>query len=441
VNWAVIFFCACAAVLTAVLSALPPALAALGLSASEAARADSRSVAGSRGRSVMLRALVVAQVAIAFALVNGGALVSASYLKELSANRQLSTDHVLSAAMDLNGPAYKKGPDAVRFCEQLAERAEALPGAVAAGVTTRMPLEGGNNMTIRRDDQAFDGAVRRPLAEIAAVSPGFFAASGTAILEGRTLNSGDGEGTMIGVVINKALADKEWPGRDPIGRVVMGNERNPDFKCRVVGVAENVRQWGPKSDVNPAIYWPLGKAWGQQRFLLVRTAGDAGQLAGPMRALVTSMDRDIPLSQVRTLGELVRQDTRDDRVFAGIVDFFMATALCLVAVGLYGSLSYHVLRRTREIGVRLALGAGRRNILRLVFSKGLGWVGVGVVIGAGGSVALGAVIRSMVWGVAPVSVLALAGSSLVVAASAVAASWFPARRAAALDPMDALRSD
>jgi predicted permease len=434
-------FTVCATAVTALLAGLPPALAAFRLSAADASRADNRSVAGSRTRHALLRGLVVSQIAVAFALANIAALFSASYLKELSANKALATDYVLSAEVDLRGSRYEKTDTRVRFAELLAQRVAALPGVVSAGISSKLPLEGGNNMNILVNDETFDPKVQRTIAEVSSITPSYFAAQGLSLLKGRTLEPGDAGEDNIGVVVNKTLADKSWPGRDPIGQVIRSSSPKTMYHARVVGVVESVRQWGPKSDPNPEMYWTLERAWGPTFYLIVRSQQPAAGLTPALRGILTSKDSDLPLARVRTLNEIVRESTQGDRAVTGTVDFFMAAALGLVAVGLYGTLSYYVQQRTREIGIRMALGAESGGILGLILRQGLAWVGIGVAAGAVGSLALASVLRSLVWGVDTINPLALLGSAAVVALAALAACLLPAWRAARVDPIVALRSE
>jgi predicted permease len=428
-------------VLTAVLAGLPPALAAMRISVTDLLRTEGRGSAGSRARHHILRGLIIAQVALAFILANGAALFSASYVKLLAANEKLATDYVLSAAINLRGERYSPKEARTQFCQQLAERTAALPGVTAAGTTTKLPLEGGSNMNILVNAEVFDPMAQRTLAEISSVTPGYFAAAGIALLRGRTLEPGDAGEKEIGVVVNRALADKCWPGEDPLGKIIRPDNANAWFKARVVGVVESVRQWGPEMDPRPEIYWTPDRAWGQTIFLIVRSAQPASQLAGALRRELARLDPDLPLAEIRTLQEVVNEATQGQRAVTGLVDFFMAAALGLVAVGLYGTLSYHVLQRTREIRVRVAVGASRGDIVRLVFGQGARWVLAGVVIGVVGALALATLLRAMIYGVNPLNPVSLLVGAGAVAAAAVLACWLPARKASRVDPMVALRAE
>jgi putative ABC transport system permease protein len=441
IDGVVLAFAVGVAALTALLAGLPPALASFRLSASDSARLENRSVAGSKLRFQMLRLLIVAQVIVAFSLVNLGALFSESYFKVLDANRKLMTENVVTAEVTLNGDRYANTDAAVRYADALAGRASALPGVTAAGITSKLPLEGGQNDGVLVNDERFDPKVKRHFTEVSGITPGYFAAVGLHLLKGRTLQLGDRTSTDFGVVVNRRLADECWPGRDPIGMSIRANSAQPDFTCHVVGVVEDVRQWGPKTDPNPEIYWPMTQAWGRARYLVVRSAQPASGLASLLREQAAALDPDMPLSNIRTLGGILRQDSQSDRAMAQIVSGFMACALCLLAVGLYGTLSYTVFQRTREIGIRMAVGAERRNILGLVFGQGFAWIGLGVAGGILASLALAAVVQTQIWGLRAINPAVLALSTCFVAAVAAVAVCLPALRAARVDPMVALRAD
>ncbi len=440
-NGTVLAFSLGLTLLTAVLAGLPPAFAAMRISVTDLLRTEGRGAAGSRARHHILRGLIIGQIALAFILANGAALFTASYTRLLAANARLATEYVISAGMDLRGERYGDKEQRARFCEQLAERAAALPGVAAAGTTTKLPLEGGSNTNILVNDQVFDPTTDRTLAEVSSITPGYFAAVGLGLLRGRTLEPGDAKGDSIGVVVNQALADTCWPGKDPLGMIIRGNNPKPWFTARVVGVVENVRQWGPEMPPRPEIYWTPDRAWGESIVLVVRSPHPAAQLAGALRREVAQLDPDLPLSRVRTLQQVVDDATQGQRAVTGLADFFMAAALGLVGVGLYGTLSYHVSQRTREIGVRMAVGAGRRNIAALVFGQGARWVLLGVAIGIAGALGLATLVRAMVFGVSPFNPVTLLAGAVAVLAAALLACWVPARRASRVDPIVALRAE
>ncbi|MEN9404942.1 MAG: Macrolide export ATP-binding/permease protein MacB, partial [Verrucomicrobiota bacterium] len=424
-----------ATVSTALLAGLPPALAARRTSVATILRADARGSVGSRAQHRMLRGLVVAQVAVAFVLANGAVLFSAAYLKVLKDNAVLATDSVVTAQVALNGSRYEKDDARVRFWYDFVGRAQALPGVTAAAITSKLPLEGGSNTNALVNDETYDPTQKRMQVERSSVTEDYFKAMGLRILQGRSLLPEDREGEIRGVVVNQACVDKAWPNKNPIGEILRGNNPGkPWYTVRVVGVVENVKQWGATAVVQAEMYTAPEGHWGRGINLVLRTPLPVAQLAPLLRRELAAIDPELALKQVRTMQQVVDGATRGERAVAGLVNFFMAVALGLVAVGLYGTLSYHVLQRTREIGVRVALGALQGNIVRLVFLQGGRWVGVGLIIGLAGSIALASVLKTLVYGMDGLTAPPLLLAAAAVGFAALFACWLPARRAAKLDP-------
>jgi ABC-type antimicrobial peptide transport system permease subunit len=206
-------------------------------------------------------------------------------------------------------------------------------------------------------------------------------------------------------------------------------------------VVENVRQWGPTQDPRPEIYWTPEHAWGRTLNLVLRSPQNADFLANELRRLLAELDPDLPLGRVRTFQTVVDEATKGSRAITSLVDCFMAVALILVSVGLYGTLSYHVFQRTREIGVRMALGADASGIILLVARQGANWVLSGLALGALAALGLASLVKSMIYGVGPINSFAMGIAGLCVMVAAGFACWLPARRASKLDPVVALRSD
>ena len=433
-----------ASVLTALLAGIPPAFAAARTSLAGIIRGDARGSVGSRSRHVMLRSLIVAQIAVAFVLANCAALFSASYFKIVGQNRLLDTEYVLSAQLNLRGDTYKENEARVRFWQALAEKLAALPGVTTVGFTTKLPLEGGSNTSALVNDEVYDPAQRRTNVERSSITPGYFETMGIALVRGRNLTAADdmGKDGHLGVVINRAFVEKAWPNKDPLGQVFRANQaKDPWYTATVVGVVENVRQWSATAKVQPEMYTTPPGHWGNTVYINLRSTRPAAFLAPLLRQTVASLDRELPLDNLRTLNQVVRDATATERAVAGLVNFFMAAALGLVAVGLYGTLSYHIVQRTREIGVRLALGAIGGDILRLVFGQGLRWVALGLLLGLAGTFALAKVLKGLVYGMEGLTAPPLLLGATVVAVAATLAIFIPARRASKMDPVKALAVD
>jgi predicted permease len=431
-----------ATALTALLAGLPPALAARRTSVATVVRSDARGSVGSRAQHRMLRGLVIGQVAVAFVLANGAVLFSAAYLRLVGENQQIATDAVVTAPITLNGPRYEKDDARDRFWYDITGRVQALPGVQHAAITSKLPLEGGSNTNALVNGETYDPTQQRMNIERSSVTEDYFKAMGLRLLKGRDLQAEDRQGDVRGVVVNQACVDKCWPKKDPIGEILRGNNPGkPWYTARVVGVVENVKQWAADADVQPEMYTTPEGHWGRSVYLILRTPLPAAQLTPLLRRELAAIDPELALKDVRTMRDVVGTATQGQRAVAGLVNFFMAVALGLVAVGLYGTLSYHVQQRTREIGVRVALGALKGSIVRLVFAQGGRWVAVGLTLGLAGSVALSFALKSIVYRMDGVTAPPLILATLAVGLAAIVACWLPARRAAKLDPLEALRAD
>ncbi|MBA3849209.1 MAG: permease [Opitutus sp.] len=441
-DWLGVLFACGAVLLTALLAGLPPALAAARTSLADIIRTDARGAVGSR--HLMLRGLLVAQIAVAFVLANVAALFSASYFRILEQNRLLSTDLVLTARLNLRGESYKDNAARVRFWQRLEERLAAIPGVTAVGLTSKMPLQGGSNTGALVNDEVYDPAQRRMNVERSSVTRDYFQAMGLRLLRGRNLTPADDMNAdgILGVVVNQAMVDKAWPNKDPIGQVFRANmPGKPWYTATVVGVVESTRQRGATGEVQPEMFTTPPGHWGSTVHINLRSNQPASLLAPLLRQAVAELDRELPLQDIRTLDQIVVTATTSERAVAGLVNFFMATALGLVAVGLYGTLSYHIAQRTREFGVRLALGALGGNLLRLVLGQGLRWTILGVFLGLGATLALTNVLKSMVYGMTGLSAGPIALAAAIVLLAASVAILIPAWRASRLHPLEALRID
>jgi predicted permease len=431
-----------ATLLTALLAGLPAALAATRTSLATVMRADARGAVGSRSRHRMLRVLIVAQVAVAFVLANGAVLFSVSYLKAVEENRTLNTESVYSTQVSLRGPAYKENPPRVRFWYQLVERLQATPGVLKVAIASKLPLEGGSNTSGLVNDEVYDPTQQRINIERSSVTEDYFATMGLRLLQGRGLQPEDREGAIRGVVVNQAMVARAWPNKNPIGEIIRANQaKDPWYVARVVGVVEDVKQVASDTKVRPEMYTTPEGHWGNTIHIVVRSALPASQLFPLLRQEVAAIDGGLALRELRTMRQVVGTATQSQRAVAGLVNFFMAVALGLVAVGLYGTLSYHVQQRTREIGVRVAIGALKGDIVRLVLGQGTRWVAVGLALGLAGSLALTAVLKSIVYRMEGLSAPPLLLATIAVGVAALLACWLPARRAARVDPMAALRAD
>ncbi|MBK1876673.1 ABC transporter permease [Pelagicoccus mobilis] len=439
----VLLFALGATGLVALAAGLPPVFVTMKTSVATILRNDARGAIGSRSRNYLLRCLVIAQIALAFVLANCAVIFSGSYYEILDKNKIITTDRVLTARITFQGDRYKEESTRIQAWEEIEQKLAAMPGVNSAGITTKLPLEGGSNTNGLINDEVYDPSQRRIQIEFSSVTEGYFESLGIKLLQGRNLDKSDiaTEDGLRGVVINQTLADRAWPDENPLGKVIRANvPEDPWYTATVVGVVEDTRQWGADAEVQPEMFTMPKGHWGRRINVLVRTSQPANSLIPLLREVIDGVDPELALENIRTMDQVVGDATKGERTMAGLVNSFMGIALGLVAVGLYGTLSYTILLRTREIGVRRALGASGGEISRLVLRQGAVWVAIGLTIGLGGAFALAKVLESMVFGMEGLSLTPLVLAVAVIGAAAIVACWVPATRAARLDPLVALNA-
>ncbi len=434
--------------IAAVGAALPPAWMAAKTQVVEALKEGGTTQAGSRTRHRLLQVLVSAQVVVALLLANGAVLLLVSYRNASGINRPLASEFVVSGEVTIRGTPYTRTVDRAAFWDRLLERLRAQPGVTGAAVTSKLPLRGGNPTSVLVDGERYDATITRPGVEQSFVSPGYFAAMGLTLLRGRLLAPTDGstdparvgpDGT--GIVVNRTFARLYWPGEDPLGRAVRSNSATTYWTARVVGVVDDVRQGDPGAPAAPEMYFTY--AWNPRNtaYLVVRSAFAAQRLVPALERELAALDRDLALSRVRTMAELVTEAGRDRRARLVLIQSFMAAALLMAAIGIYGTLAFQTRQRTREIGVRLALGAAAADIVRLVLRQAVPWLVAGGAAGMLGTAALSYGLRAMLADVDLLNPAYYLAGAAALAAVVALACWLPARRAARVNPVEALRAE
>jgi hypothetical protein len=323
-----------------------------------------------------------------------------------------------------------------------------------AGLTSKLPLRGGSNGGVLVQDQLYDPATSSGLVEYTFVGDDYHEAMGIPLLAGRTLDRRDMDMAAamdqedsvtveLPIVINRAMAEKFWPDGDPLGELVRPNSRAEYFRATVVGIVEDVRQWGPERPALPEMFFPYtGEVWGTASMILtVRASGEVEALSPSIRQAVRELDSAIPVPAPYTMARVLQESTAGRRFSMLLVGLFAATALILIVAGTYGVVSYAVSQRTHEIGVRVTLGANKGQVARL-FIERLGLlVGPGLLVGVlfawGASVLTG----SMVYGISSLSPLHMAAAGGVMVLVALSATVVPVMRATGVDPLEALRVD
>ncbi|MBX3733769.1 MAG: ABC transporter permease [Verrucomicrobiae bacterium] len=428
--------------LAAVVFGLVPALQTSRINLNDMLKDGARtSSTGPRNR--VRSGLIIAEVALSLVLLVGAGLLLNSFVRLAHVPPGINPQNVLTMQVSL---PEKKYPDAARrtdFFERALERIGALPGVEAAGVVGKRPVRGGSMDTTFTIAGRSDAPPTGHGVDFDFCTPYYFQAAGIPLRKGRPFAWSDKVGSPRVVIINEALARQHFPNQDPLGQrihldVATGNL---DEGWEIVGVVGDVRQHGLGKEVRSCVYRPQAYSFMGSGNLLVRTAIAPLALAETVRKAVLEIDPDQPVANIQTMENAIAGSLSQQRFVLVLLAGFAGAALLLAAIGLYGIIAYAVTQRTREIGIRMALGASRRDVLGLVVSHGMKLAAVGLVLGLAGAFGLTRVLVRMLYEVKPTDPATFAGVSLVLLGVALFACWLPARRAARVDPMVALRSD
>jgi predicted permease len=381
-------------------------------------------------------------------------LLVVSYSNVISQELNFDTDEVVVAGISLSGPAYEEPHQRRAFYEELLGRVRGLPGVVQAGVTNKLPLNGGSNGGVLAGDEVFDPHIQKSLVEYSFVDDGYHEAMGIGLLAGRTLTQRDLDESSVAagldvspvelpLVINRTMAEQMWPGDNALGKLVRPNSATEHYRARVVGIVEDVMQWGAEREPLPEMYFPhTAEVWGPLRALLVvRASRHPDLLVAPIREVVREIDDQIPVAEFSTMADMLHNRTGRRRFATLLIGLFAATALILIVAGTYGVMSYSVSQRTQEIGVRVALGADKALVFRHFLARAGRLLGPGLALGLLGTLATSTVTRSMVYGVSSLNPLYVAAAVAVMIVVAFAAITVPVLRATRVDPVQALRTE
>ena len=436
IDAGVLAFAVATSVLVALIFGLVPAL-----QASRAGLKDTiHAFSGTTGRSGsrLLNALVVVEVALALMLLVGAGLMTRSFAQLMRVSPGFEPNNLLAVQVYLPQAKYKTAADRTRFYMDALRRIGAHPGVTAVAGVSALPMypvgiDFALPFSIEGKPAPANG--EEPRADIRMATPGYFETMKMALIRGRFIDDRDGVGAPGAMVINETMARRYFGGDDPIGRVV----RNPHGAAQVVGIVGDVKHYGLDRDARAELFMP---AWQQSlngMAFVVRTASDPAGFIDAVRRQVLAVDAEQPIFDASPMVDVVAQSVFLPRISMVLLLVFAATALLLAAVGIYGVVSYTVTERTRELGVRMALGADAGSTLRLVLSRSMMLVGAGTVVGLVASVAITRVLGGLLYNVSPLDPAVFVGVSLVIAACGFAASVIPARRATTVDPIIALR--
>ena len=439
IDSTVLVFSLVLAILTTVLFGLMPALQASKVDLAGSLKEWARGSAGGHDR--IRGALVVAQVTLGLVLVSGAGLLMASFLNLAKSDLGLQPDHLLTYWFGLPDAQYNAAQQQA-FDDQLIERMRSLPGVQSAAGVWPLPL-GGDNATVSFNIEERPVAVpSRPSARMAFATPGYFSTAGIPLLKGRFFTEHDDAKAPLVLIVNRAFADKFFPGENVIGKRITPGATAADGKespHEIVGVVGSAKLFAMDTEPKPIYYFPYKQLPWMPPVMLLRTAVPPRTLESAVRDQVRALDPLVPVFQVRTMDELLSTQITEPRFATVLLGSFAGMALLLTMVGLYGVMAYSVSRRTREIGVRIALGAGRSEVLGMVLKQASVLLGAGLALGLAGSLAGDRLLHSMLYGFSTLNPLVLGLSVLLVAATGLLAAYLPARRAAQVDPMVALR--
>jgi predicted permease len=444
INGPVLAFGIGVSVLTGILFGLLPARRMARLDPALALRDSTRTSTAGRGRLRLHSALVVTETALGLVLLVGAGLLIRSFLHLLATDPGFNPSHVLTFRVGLSDKSYPE-EKRIQFFDQLLARLNALPGAKGATAAFPLPLSGGN-MQITFEIQGRPSKPGNvPDARASVVEPDYFRTLEIPLLRGRLLTAQENQASAPPtIVINEALAKKYFPNEDPLGKRMQtgfdgGDEGEPGKWREIVGIVANVKRIGVAEEAQPEYYVPYGQAAVIAPYLALRVTGDPASYTNAVAGVVASLDKEVPLYRVRTLDENLSNASAQPRFQTLLLTGFAAVALLLAAIGLYAVLSYMVVQRTHEIGLRMALGAPRGNVLILILKRGIALALIGVGVGIGVSALLTRFLASLLYGVKPLDPVTFLSVAMVLLAVTAVASLVPAARAARLDPMRTLR--
>jgi len=439
-SYPVVAFTGAVSLLTAIVCGLAPALEGARADVQDALKDGGRQIGGGVRHRRLRQAFVVAEVALAVVLLVGAGLMIRTFASLRSVDAGMDTRGVLTARVSLPGRKYDQPVKRLNFYHRATERIAALSGVESVGIVSYLPFTGLGAGT----SFAIVGQPPQPRGEafstnVSVVDNGYFKTMRVPLKRGRLFTAEEMADKKNVVIINEALAAQYFPGRDPLGQRLIINMTDDNVPTEVIGIVGNSKFSDLRTDVRPTSYWPHPQLPYTAMTLAIRTAGDPLSFAASVEAQVHAIDKDQPLSDVRTMDQWIAKSLAQARFTSLILAVFAAVALLLASIGIYGVMSYAVTQRVGEIGVRLALGAERGDILRLIVSTGGALAAIGLAIGIVLSLALSRTINSLLYNVSGNDPLTLIAVVATLAAVAILATYLPARRASRIAPTEALR--
>ena len=441
-DWRVFGFTLGVSLLTGFVFGFAPALHISKTDVQEAMKESGRGTAGSSRHTRLRHALIVTEVALSVVLLAGAGLLFRSFMRLQSVNAGFTADQVLTAQLSPAGPKFQDDAAYVAFFDRVLERARTIPGVISAGTINTLPLAGGPTIAFRVEGRPVLSVDKWVPTNFRTVSPDYFQTMSIPVLQGRTFTSEDRSGAPRRLMINQALAQRDFPNEDPIGkRITLGNvdENNQPLWFEIIGVTANVRSQELREEPPPELYFSASQLTFPKMAIVLRSTVEPESLAPALRQVVAEVDQTVPVADVRTMEHIVSESVTQPRFNLFLLGLFGGIALLLSAAGIYGVTAYTVTQRTHEMGIRLALGAQVSDVLKLVLGQGMAVIVIGLVVGLAASFALMRLMRSLLFGVGENDPLTFTAITLVLFLVALFACYVPARRATKVDPLVALR--
>jgi len=448
VDLVVLIVTAVVAVGTGILFGLVPAFASAKPELTEALKEGGRSSTSGVSRNRLRNSLVVAEISLALVLLVGAGLLLKSYARVQNIDPGFDRRNVLTAEIDLpdtkypprGSSDYNHGQAIMNFWNEALRRVRQLPGVESAGCTIVLPLSGSNtDSSFAIEGRSTGGKEPTPDEELRIITPDYFRVLKTPLLRGRLFTESDNIDAPGAVIINDVLAKKYWPSEDALGkRITLDDPRKNPKWLTIVGIVRSVRHRGLDVGPQPEYYLPLAQGAERTMVLTVRSAQDSRGLASAIRREIQSIDPDQPVANVRTLEQVISDSIGPRRISVVLLGVFAGVALLLASVGIYGVMSYLVVQRTHEIGVRMALGAQARDVLALVVGHALKLVGIGTGIGLVLALISTPALSALLYGIGAFDLATFVLVTVVLATIALLASYIPALRASHADPMIAI---
>ena len=439
-NLTVLGFAVGVALLTGVFFGIVPALAASRTNVNSTLKEGGRSGMQGREHNRVRSALVVAEVALAMVLLVGAGLLLRSFQRVLETDPGFQPEHVLTASLSLPQSHYQGDAQVRNFYHLLMERLRQLPGAQMAGGSTDLPLNAGWNHIFTPEGYQPPPGANLNFSNHSVILGEYLQAMGVPLLQGRYFTEQDNDASTHVLIVSQSLARRYWPHGDALGkRLKWGPAESKDAWLTIVGVVGDVKQGALEVETTPHTYEPFLQNPGSSLNVAIRASGQPTGLGSSLRATVWAIDPQLAVAQLQTMDQVISQSTTPRRFNLFLLAGFASLALILSAIGIYGVIAYSVVRRVHEIGIRMALGAQRTDVVRLVVGQGLLLLGIGLVVGILGALALTRSLASFLYGIQPTDPATFACVVAILAAVALVACYIPARRATKVDPMTALR--